>query len=180
MQHTEKYQQDTTQTLQVHETSIKNLKYQMGQISYSLGRLKSQQAGKLPSQTVINPKENVNAVTLRSGKEIEIPQPLSDARGLEEQPEKELEILPKDHASSSSFVPKVNSSLPDATVTNVLPLFPHRLCKSKKEDKEKEILEVFCKVEINIPLIDAIRQVSRYAKFLKDLCTTRRKLKGNE
>jgi len=27
----------------------------------------------------------------------------------------------------------------------------------KKEDKEKEILEVFKKVELNIPLLDAIK-----------------------
>ena len=36
------------------------------------------------------------------------------------------------------------------------------------------------KVQVNIPLLDAIKQVPRYAKFLKELCTTKRKLKGNE
>jgi len=52
--------------------------------------------------------------------------------------------------------------------------------RSEKEDKEKEILEVFKKVELNIPLIDAIKQIPKYAKFLKELCTTKRayKLKG--
>jgi hypothetical protein len=54
--------------------------------------------------------------------------------------------------------------------------------RSKKEDKEKEILEVFKKVELNIPLLDAIKQILKYAKFLKELCTTKRafKLKGHE
>ena len=54
--------------------------------------------------------------------------------------------------------------------------------RSKKEDKEKEILEVFKKLEINIPLIDAIIQIPKYAKFLKELCATKRafKLKGYE
>ena len=33
---------------------------------------------------------------------------------------------------------------------------------------------------MNIPLLDAIKQVPRYAKFLKELCTSKRKLKGNE
>ena len=52
--------------------------------------------------------------------------------------------------------------------------------RSKKEDKEKEILEIFKKVELNIPLLDAIKQIPKYAKFLKELCTTKRayKLKG--
>jgi hypothetical protein len=54
--------------------------------------------------------------------------------------------------------------------------------RSKKEDKEKEILEVFKKVEFNIPLLDAIKKIPKYAKFLKELCTTKRafKLKGHE
>jgi hypothetical protein len=54
--------------------------------------------------------------------------------------------------------------------------------RSKKEDKEKEILEVFKKVELNIPLIDVIKQIPKYVKFLKELCTTKRdyKLKGYE
>uniref|UniRef100_A0A151UGF4 Retrovirus-related Pol polyprotein from transposon opus n=1 Tax=Cajanus cajan TaxID=3821 RepID=A0A151UGF4_CAJCA len=48
------------------------------------------------------------------------------------------------------------------------------------EEVDKEILESFKKVEVNIPLLDAIKQIPRYAKFLKDLCTHKRKLKGNE
>ena len=60
------------------------------------------------------------------------------------------------------------------------PPFPERFYKSKKEEKEKEILETFRKVEVNIPLLDAIKQVPRYAKFLKELCTNKGKLKGNE
>lgn len=42
------------------------------------------------------------------------------------------------------------------------------------------MLETFRKVEVNIPLLDAIKQVPRYAKFLKELCTSKRKVKENE
>ncbi|GER32025.1 retropepsin-like protein [Striga asiatica] len=58
--------------------------------------------------------------------------------------------------------------------------FPSRVRKAAKEDAEKQVLDVFKKVEINIPLIDVIKQVPRYAKFLKDLCTNKRRLQGNE
>ncbi|KAH9781478.1 Endonuclease [Citrus sinensis] len=34
--------------------------------------------------------------------------------------------------------------------------------------------------EVNIPLLDAIKQLPRYAKFLKELCTSKRKLRGDE
>ncbi|XP_071905743.1 uncharacterized protein [Coffea arabica] len=50
-----------------------------------------------------------------------------------------------------------------------------KLKKTKKAEKEKEILDIFQKVEINIPLLDALKQVSKYAKFLKDLCIYKRK-----
>ena len=39
-----------------------------------------------------------------------------------------------------------------------------------------DILEVFKQVTINLPLLDAIRQIPAYAKFLKDMCTRKRKL----
>ena len=67
------------------------------------------------------------------------------------------------------------------TLTDCIPLpFPIRRNRSKKEELEKELLETFQKVEVNIPILDTIRQVSRYAKFLKKLCTSKRKQKGNE
>lgn len=61
--------------------------------------------------------------------------------------------------------------------------FPCRLSskdKKKEHEKEKETLDIFRKVEVNIPLLEAIRQVPRYAKFLKELCTNKRKLMGDE
>jgi len=62
-----------------------------------------------------------------------------------------------------------------------IPPFPLSSFRSKEEDKEKEILKVFKKVKLNIPLLDAIKQIPKYAKFLKELCTTKRafKLKGH-
>ena len=39
---------------------------------------------------------------------------------------------------------------------------------------------MFWNVHVNIPLLDAIKQVPCYAKFLKELCINKQKLKGNE
>jgi len=44
----------------------------------------------------------------------------------------------------------------------------------------EKFLETFRKVEVKIPLLDAIKQIPRYAKLLKDLCTHKRSLKWNE
>jgi hypothetical protein len=64
----------------------------------------------------------------------------------------------------------------------IIPPFPVSSSRSKIEDKEKDILEVFKKVELSIPLLDAIKLNLKCAKFLKELCTTKRvyKLKGHE
>ena len=41
-------------------------------------------------------------------------------------------------------------------------------------------METFRKVEVNSPLLDAIKHIPKYGKFVKDLCTHTRRLKGNE
>ena len=76
---------------------------------------------------------------------------------------------------------KVSTNLLNSSFKTI-PSFPLSSFRSEKENKEKEILEVFKKVELNISLIDAIKQISKYVKFLKELCTTKRayKLKGHE
>jgi hypothetical protein len=54
-----------------------------------------------------------------------------------------------------------------------IPPFHLSSSKYKKEEIEKEILEVFKKVKLNIHLIDAIKQIPKYVKFLKELCITK-------
>jgi len=54
-----------------------------------------------------------------------------------------------------------------------LPPFPHRL-KKKDQDHVEKMRENFSQVKINVPLLDAIQQMPPYARFLKDLCTTKR------
>ena len=48
--------------------------------------------------------------------------------------------------------------------------FPQRLISPQKVNQNFEILKLLKKVKVNIPLLDAIKQIPSYAKFLKDLC----------
>ncbi|XP_071920027.1 uncharacterized protein [Coffea arabica] len=152
---------------------VQSLQNQMNQMAITINHLESQVQGKLPSQPEVNPK-NVSAMTLRSGKEVQGPEPVIPKDKDEERIEKELEEEGTDNKNA-----KVPSNPIPTTKTNPPP-FPNRLEKSKKQDKEKEVLEIFRKVEIKIPLLDAIKQVPRYAKFLRDLCANRKRLKGDE
>ena len=54
--------------------------------------------------------------------------------------------------------------------------YPHRLRAPMKSNHHFEIYELFKQVKVNIPLLDAIKKIPSYAKFLKDLCTVKRKL----
>ncbi|RDX91428.1 hypothetical protein CR513_26602, partial [Mucuna pruriens] len=64
----------------------------------------------------------------------------------------------------------------DTTVP--LPFLTRTLSTGKLET-DKELLKMFRKEEINIPLLDAIKQIPKYAKFLKELCVhKRKKMKG--
>ena len=46
----------------------------MGQMALTISQLQSRDSGKLPFQTIMNPRENANAITLKSEKQLEKPQ----------------------------------------------------------------------------------------------------------
>ena len=56
------------------------------------------------------------------------------------------------------------------------PPFPQALRGKKMVNNPTEIFEVLRQVKVNIPLLDMIKQVPTYAKFLKDLCIVKRGL----
>ncbi|XP_052885333.1 uncharacterized protein LOC128293828 [Gossypium arboreum] len=131
------------------------------ELTISIERLNPQ--GKLPSQTEPNSRQNANTVTLRSGKVLE---PIPGINLGQEIAQEKLEN--DEQVRAKPPLPKIQ------------PPFPGRLNLCQKSKKDKEILEIFRNVEINLPLLDAIRQIPWYAKFLKELCTNKRKLTGNE
>jgi hypothetical protein len=103
-----------------------------------------------------------SVITLRSGKVIEKPI-LEPCENDDESISKGKEGVESDHCKEKTDSPP---ALP----------FPHAMTKQRKVNHNSEIFETFKQVRINIPLLDAIKQVPSYAKFLKDLCTVKRKL----
>ena len=64
----------------------------------------------------------------------------------------------------------------DSRKYRIPPPFPQALRGKKKATQQAGILEVLRQVKVNIPLLDLIKQVPAYAKFLKDLCTIKKGL----
>ena len=50
------------------------------------------------------------------------------------------------------------------------------LKNNNKNMHMEKMLEMFNQVKLNVSLLDAIQQVLAYAKFLKDMCTMKRKM----
>ncbi|KAM1746694.1 hypothetical protein ACFX11_013300 [Malus domestica] len=182
------------QGMQTRDKKVDELEKQVGQIAEFMGQFRDQ--GRLPSSTVANPKggfETAKAITLRSGKQVGTePQASNSSQkedeklSFEEEPQTSTTArmehpLPQPSCTSNLYNSAKVSSKPN--LSSSIPLnvpFPSRLKQSKKEETEKDILETFRKVQVNIPLLDAIKQVPRYAKFLKELCTTRRRISNKE
>ena len=103
-------------------------------------------------------------VTLRSGKELKPTDPAlvkSDPTVVDP---------PQEEQSPSREERKIS----------VPPPFPQALRKRKSSVNQTEMLEVLRQVKVNIPLLDMIKQVPTYAKFLKDLCTVKRGFNVNK
>ena len=131
-----------------------------------------QEKRKFPSQTQPNPRgvhevsssseanprlDEVKAIiTLRSGKELKQPVPKPTEESQEVKEAEPDEMVAKAAA--------VKNSTP--------PTFPQALKAKKKAINQDEILEV----KVNIPMLDMIKQVPTYVKFLKDLCIVKRGL----
>ncbi|KAA0032798.1 retrotransposon gag protein [Cucumis melo var. makuwa] len=152
------------------------MKQQMTQLTTVLSKMDGK--GKLPAQP---DHVNVSAISLRSGKILDTPttkekKVTSKLLPLNSKNQSKEEKVETNPLSSNSKNDK--SPLNDFTPYIPKPPFPSRLAPKKKETpKKEELLEMFKKVQINLPLFDAIQQIPRYAKFLKELCTNKRKTK---
>ncbi|XP_073273284.1 uncharacterized protein [Primulina huaijiensis] len=121
--------------------------------------------GTFQRNTETNPKEQVNAIELRSGETLESEE-YAKSHSQEEQVE-----TPKSKSSNSTPAPTTQYRIV------ISPPFPAALKKAKIDAQFGKLLEVFKKLHSNIPFADALMQMPSYAKFLKDILANKRKLK---
>ena len=96
----------------------------MSQLVTTVSRLESQLSGRLPSQSEVNPKQNVSVVILRSGKELQEP-----SKKVTEHVEDELEkneLMPQSQDAQPTRAKPLPIVIP--------PPFPSRFAKSKTEE----------------------------------------------
>ncbi|GKA71682.1 reverse transcriptase domain-containing protein [Tanacetum coccineum] len=120
--------------------------------------------GVLPSNTIPNPREDIKVITTRSGMTLggpSVPPPPSFSS-------KEPALI-----SKSNEIPERNPHQP------LIP-YPLRLNKDKLQDKFDiqihKFLQMFKKLHFNISFAEALAQMPKYAKMLKDLLSNKEKL----
>lgn len=171
--------QNQNTLIQSQAASIRNLETQMGQIASALT---TRQQGSLPSNTETNPKdkEQCKAITLRSGREVEVPEPTQDNSHepqAERRDEDDEEVTQVSKDKSKEDVPQ-HIQLQEKCYPP--PPFPQRQKKPLPDRQFQKFMEVFKKLQINIPFADALEQMPSYAKFVKDLLTRKRRLEEYE
>ncbi|XP_021979601.1 uncharacterized protein LOC110875704 [Helianthus annuus] len=126
--------------------------------------------GGLPSNTEPNPRGHVNAIMTRSGKTtgptISDPPPIT---------EKVLTDTPDEVQDRLRLASTAQVHEPVKDYTPPVP-YPGRLKKQKSEEQYGKFLEMFKQLHINIPFVEALAQMPKYAKFLKDIPSNKQKL----
>src|SRR5436190_1541325 len=177
-EHTEKCLEVNELKLQNHDSILKNLEQQVGQIH---GLLSQRQPGKLPSDTEKNLREHVNAVILRSGTTYEGQQVVINEKEdeeIEENNDEQEEV--DDEVERAKEKERVDQRVKEYVAKYDRPPFPSRL-KNQTEDKQySKFLNMFRSLHINIPFADMLEHMPKYVKFLKELVSKKKKLGEHE
>ena len=164
-------------------TSLKNLETQ---VRYLALAMKNQPKDAFPSDTRKNLKDCM-AVTLRSGRELE--KRRVEKKDIKEKKHSKIGEEFKHHNSETAEEVKTVKMLQEQQVEkgnlgkreevkddNPQVPFLQRLQKAKLEEKFSEFLNMFKKIEINIPFSEALTQMPHNAKFMKDILSRKRKI----
>nr|XP_016479940.1 PREDICTED: uncharacterized protein LOC107801168 [Nicotiana tabacum] len=145
-----------TELVGSHTASIQNLELQMRDLSREQN---PKQKGTLLSDTMVNPKE-VKA-------KVEVPIVV------------EVERLPKkvrtqevNHEEVKENVIEAPKNL--APIPRPPPPFAQRLARRVDDGKLEKFYDILKQFSVNIPFVEAFQEISRFAKYLKDLITKKR------
>ncbi|KAK2361118.1 hypothetical protein QL285_086309 [Trifolium repens] len=188
------------------DAAQRNLETQLGQLAKQIANNNSQ-GGSFTANTEANPKD-CKSIKTRSG--IEIGKGIGDnlvkekavveAREKEEkkceteeknkgvlveneknekEEKNECEGEVSEERESSDLKSKEKKSIQKSPPVQHLP-YPHAQSKKDKERQYVRFLDIFKRLQINIPFAEALEQMPTYAKFMKEILTKKRKYNDDE
>ncbi|XP_045802249.1 uncharacterized protein LOC123895808 [Trifolium pratense] len=208
-QHLQQFQQETQTYQRGNDAVLRNLETQIGQIAREMSNNKNQ-GGTFAANTEPNPKEQCKSITTRSGKEVgkgigdnlktegevlrrkEKEGVEESEPGVEENKEGDLVENEKNEKEEEELEGEVSSerkkknqkareekSIQKTPPVQHLP-YPHAPSKKDKERQYARFLDIFKRLQINIPFAEALEQMPTYAKFMKEILTKKRKYDDDE
>ncbi|GJY21975.1 reverse transcriptase domain-containing protein [Tanacetum coccineum] len=162
-------------------------------------------SGTLPSQTVTNPRQQINAITTRSGKTLEgpstplVPTPVvsNPQKEPEQNPETSTEKVQNPNLENTAHVPStediqpplvqdqnqdtepINEPLITQKMKTSLP-YPSRLAKEKLCEKDdilaSKFMEIFCNLHFELSFADALIHMPKFALMFKKMLNNKDKL----
>ncbi|XP_071714514.1 uncharacterized protein [Rutidosis leptorrhynchoides] len=195
----ESFMEEMKKTLEIQNKSITALGKQIGQVAEEKA---TRESDIIPSYTLLNPNHEsqrrgheVNMVgNLRNGKaydnKVKIPRKSEIEYGPGKSPilhdlSNNVNEVPVNFGVGLNVEKPVVEKFEETNMeTNSIPFpkaleSPNQFPYGKKGPKIDDMWETFKQVKINIPLLDAIKQIPAYAKFLKDLRVQKWKLNAS-
>ncbi|CAH9072683.1 unnamed protein product [Cuscuta europaea] len=163
---TNQFSQLTTQLnqIQAHNKMLES------QIASFASPSTSKAQGKLPAYSE-HPKENVNAITTRSGKQLSDP-PLV----VEKEKITEKETSPPKESNEEGLNFPTQEGTKKVVQPYVPPLpFPYRAKKNTIDERRDKFLKWIGQLNTTIPLLDALKHMPSYSKFLKEILSNKKK-----
>ncbi|CAN6687819.1 unnamed protein product [Malus baccata var. baccata] len=192
-QHMSALSTSTNSFVQSTQTSIQNLTASVGNLETQVGQLATmfneREKGKFPSQSEQNPRGMEHCKVIRTLKTEVEEEEFTESAPLAAKSRSEAisEASIPDHSASDKVQSRRNSDTNKEKGLGILfapsdkppykpPLpFPQRQQQRSKDQQCIEFMKTLAKVQINLPLLDAIKQIPSYAKFLKELCSKKKK-----
>ena len=83
--------------------------------------------------------------------------------------------------SSKTLVKNTPMTIKESTIEEKPNVpYPQRLRRRQLDQQFGKFMEIFKKLHINIPFVEALKQMPGYVKFMKDILAKKRKLRDYE
>ncbi|XP_057445059.1 uncharacterized protein LOC130737330 [Lotus japonicus] len=158
-----------------HEVAIKNLETQVGHMAKQMSE---RPPGMFPSDTVINPKENCSAITLRSGATLSEPkQKIVENNNVNDEFVGDIEPLGENKKKQKEKEEEKRKVELEKKFTKVpFPPFPTNIAKRRLEKQFSKFVSMFKKLRVELPFSEVLEKMSQYAKFMKEILSKKRRL----
>ncbi|XP_058726118.1 uncharacterized protein LOC131597437 [Vicia villosa] len=188
-----------------NEAAIKNLENQVGQLAKQLSE--QQPGASFSANTQTNPKEHCKAIVTRSGRKVnngvneeviveddeevvveeEEVEVIVENEGEKSEENIEEDLVEKERKedeekeknTKSMKRNKKRDEQKSAIPSQHLP-YPH--AKSRKDNARQyaRFMDIFKQLQVNIPFSEALEQMPKYAKFMKDILTKKKRYSEEE